>query len=111
MVGNPKPYMICPQHPSMSSCIPVAPEGPHVLGNTLYDPKNLHPFCVHVHSQEGVGCDGGPPEIPVCGMCGVLSETCPSIGVILGLFWDYIGVIFGLYGLGFRVIVHTAFLP
>uniref|UniRef100_A0A7S1MCX3 Peptidase C1A papain C-terminal domain-containing protein n=1 Tax=Alexandrium catenella TaxID=2925 RepID=A0A7S1MCX3_ALECA len=26
-------------------------------------------------SKQGVGCDGDPKEIPVCGMCGVLSDT------------------------------------
>lgn len=26
-------------------------------------------------SQEGTGCDNGPPTVPVCGMCGVLSES------------------------------------
>lgn len=25
--------------------------------------------------KQGVGCDGGPKEIPVCGMCGVLSDS------------------------------------
>jgi len=31
--------------------------------------------------QEGVGCDGGPPVIDVCGMCGILSDTCYPTGV------------------------------
>eukprot|EP00933_Yihiella_yeosuensis_P061146 TRINITY_DN63971_c0_g1_i1.p1 TRINITY_DN63971_c0_g1~~TRINITY_DN63971_c0_g1_i1.p1 ORF type:complete len:391 (+),score=83.33 TRINITY_DN63971_c0_g1_i1:113-1285(+) len=25
--------------------------------------------------KEGVGCDGGPPTLPVCGMCGVLADS------------------------------------
>eukprot|EP00440_Ansanella_granifera_P054595 gb/GFBE01059183.1/.p1 GENE.gb/GFBE01059183.1/~~gb/GFBE01059183.1/.p1 ORF type:complete len:382 (+),score=77.47 gb/GFBE01059183.1/:1-1146(+) len=25
--------------------------------------------------QDGNGCDGGPPEVPVCGMCGILSDS------------------------------------
>jgi len=31
--------------------------------------------------KEGVGCDGGPDVIDVCGMCGVLSDTCYPDGV------------------------------
>jgi len=27
------------------------------------------------HPEEGNGCDGGPPEITVCGMCGVTSDS------------------------------------
>jgi len=27
------------------------------------------------NSKEGVGCDGDPLEIPICGMCGVLSDS------------------------------------
>jgi len=30
---------------------------------------------------EGVGCAGAPPEIPVCGMCGVLSDSSYPKGV------------------------------
>jgi len=30
---------------------------------------------------EGVGCPGGPPEMPVCGMCGVLSDSSYPTGV------------------------------
>jgi cathepsin L len=30
---------------------------------------------------EGVGCQGGPPELPVCGMCGVLSDSSYPTGV------------------------------
>lgn len=33
--------------------------------------------------KEGVGCDGGPPEIPVCGMCGVLSDSVYPTGLQL----------------------------
>jgi len=31
--------------------------------------------------QQGVGCRGGPKEIPVCGMCGVLSDSSYPLGV------------------------------
>lgn len=30
---------------------------------------------------EGVGCKGGPGELPVCGMCGILSDSSYPIGV------------------------------
>lgn len=30
--------------------------------------------------KEGVGCDGGPAEIPVCGMCGILSDSSHPVG-------------------------------
>jgi len=30
---------------------------------------------------EGNGCPGGPPEVPVCGMCGVLSDSSYPTGV------------------------------
>lgn len=30
--------------------------------------------------KQGVGCDGGPSEIPICGMCGVLSDSSHPIG-------------------------------
>jgi len=33
--------------------------------------------------QEGSGCDGGPPEITVCGMCGILYEGLVPQGVRL----------------------------
>lgn len=33
--------------------------------------------------QEGSGCDGGPPEITVCGMCGILYESVVPSGVYL----------------------------
>mmetsp|Transcript_4807 Transcript_4807/g.8290 ORF Transcript_4807/g.8290 Transcript_4807/m.8290 type:complete len:387 (+) Transcript_4807:100-1260(+) len=33
--------------------------------------------------QAGVGCKGGPSEIPVCGMCGVLSDSSYPTGVRL----------------------------
>jgi len=29
----------------------------------------------------GVGCDGGPSKIPVCGMCGILSDSSYPTGV------------------------------
>lgn len=38
-------------------------EGEDGYCGTDYDPK------------QGVGCDGGPKTIPVCGMCGVLSDS------------------------------------
>lgn len=31
--------------------------------------------------QQGVGCQGGPSELPVCGMCGVLSDSSYPKGV------------------------------
>eukprot|EP00933_Yihiella_yeosuensis_P003574 TRINITY_DN1065_c0_g1_i2.p1 TRINITY_DN1065_c0_g1~~TRINITY_DN1065_c0_g1_i2.p1 ORF type:complete len:401 (+),score=81.06 TRINITY_DN1065_c0_g1_i2:66-1268(+) len=31
--------------------------------------------------KEGVGCDGGPPRIPVCGECGILSDSAYPVGV------------------------------
>lgn len=33
--------------------------------------------------QDGVGCDGGPPEITVCGMCGLLYDPIVPVGVRL----------------------------
>ncbi|CAK9093287.1 Probable cysteine protease RD21B [Durusdinium trenchii] len=33
--------------------------------------------------QEGTGCDNGPPTVPVCGMCGVLSDSVYPYGVQL----------------------------
>lgn len=30
---------------------------------------------------DGVGCQGGPPTLPVCGMCGVLSDSAYPTGV------------------------------
>jgi cathepsin L len=30
--------------------------------------------------KEGVGCDGGPEELPVCGMCGMLSDSSHPVG-------------------------------
>lgn len=39
-------------------------------------------FCGVDHDpKKGVGCDGGPKELPVCGMCGVLSDSCYPRGV------------------------------
>eukprot|EP00931_Biecheleriopsis_adriatica_P013416 TRINITY_DN114803_c0_g1_i1.p1 TRINITY_DN114803_c0_g1~~TRINITY_DN114803_c0_g1_i1.p1 ORF type:complete len:386 (-),score=67.96 TRINITY_DN114803_c0_g1_i1:209-1366(-) len=38
---------------------------------TDYDPK------------QGVGCDNGPKTIPVCGMCGILSDSCYPTDVSL----------------------------
>lgn len=33
-------------------------------------------YCGVDHNpKEGTGCDNGPPTIPVCGMCGVLSDS------------------------------------
>eukprot|EP00933_Yihiella_yeosuensis_P079538 TRINITY_DN923_c0_g1_i1.p1 TRINITY_DN923_c0_g1~~TRINITY_DN923_c0_g1_i1.p1 ORF type:complete len:404 (+),score=82.27 TRINITY_DN923_c0_g1_i1:62-1273(+) len=31
----------------------------------------------------GVGCDGGPPTLPVCGMCGILSDSSIPTGIKL----------------------------
>jgi len=37
---------------------------------------NTGDYCgVDSKPQDGVGCDGGPETLPVCGMCGVLSDT------------------------------------
>merc|ERR1719272_405244 len=33
--------------------------------------------------QDGLGCDGGPPEITVCGMCGILYDPIVPEGVRL----------------------------
>lgn len=33
--------------------------------------------------QEGLGCDGGPPEMTVCGMCGILFDPIYPTGVTL----------------------------
>lgn len=33
--------------------------------------------------KQGVGCDGGPEEIPVCGMCGVLSDSSHPVGTVM----------------------------
>eukprot|EP00933_Yihiella_yeosuensis_P032847 TRINITY_DN264_c1_g1_i1.p1 TRINITY_DN264_c1_g1~~TRINITY_DN264_c1_g1_i1.p1 ORF type:complete len:474 (-),score=110.97 TRINITY_DN264_c1_g1_i1:163-1380(-) len=33
--------------------------------------------------KEGVGCDGGPKTMPVCGMCGILSDSAIPTGVQL----------------------------
>lgn len=33
--------------------------------------------------QQGVGCEGGPKQIPVCGMCGILSDTSYPLGVVM----------------------------
>lgn len=30
--------------------------------------------------KAGVGCDGGPEELPVCGMCGILSDSSHPVG-------------------------------
>jgi len=38
-------------------------------------------FCgVDKDPKQGVGCDGGPSEIPVCGMCGILSDSSHPVG-------------------------------
>lgn len=37
---------------------------------------NSQDYCgIDSKPQDGVGCDGGPETLPVCGMCGVLSDT------------------------------------
>jgi len=33
--------------------------------------------------KQGVGCDGGPSEIPVCGMCGILSDSSHPLGAVV----------------------------
>jgi cathepsin L len=39
-------------------------------------------WCGTDHSpKEGVGCDGGPPEVTVCGTCGVLYDSLVPEGV------------------------------
>eukprot|EP00933_Yihiella_yeosuensis_P066227 TRINITY_DN703_c0_g1_i1.p1 TRINITY_DN703_c0_g1~~TRINITY_DN703_c0_g1_i1.p1 ORF type:complete len:380 (+),score=78.01 TRINITY_DN703_c0_g1_i1:90-1229(+) len=39
-------------------------------------------FCGTDHDpKQGNGCDGGPPTIPVCGMCGVLTDSSYPTGV------------------------------
>lgn len=39
-------------------------------------------YCGVDHNpQQGVGCDGGPKELPVCGMCGILSDSSHPRGV------------------------------
>merc|ERR1719189_1102840 len=38
--------------------------------------KDGESYCgVDTKPQDGVGCDGGPPTLPVCGMCGILSDS------------------------------------
>eukprot|EP00928_Gymnodinium_smaydae_P038434 TRINITY_DN26519_c0_g1_i1.p1 TRINITY_DN26519_c0_g1~~TRINITY_DN26519_c0_g1_i1.p1 ORF type:complete len:469 (+),score=107.44 TRINITY_DN26519_c0_g1_i1:63-1469(+) len=37
--------------------------------------------------QEGVGCDGGPPEVKVCGTCGILYDPLMPKGVRLEDAW------------------------
>ncbi|CAJ1443153.1 unnamed protein product, partial [Effrenium voratum] len=44
-------------------------EGEEGYCGTDYDPK------------QGVGCDGGPSTLPVCGMCGILSDSVYPDGV------------------------------
>lgn len=39
-------------------------------------------YCgVDTKPQEGVGCKGGPATLPVCGMCGILSDATYPTGV------------------------------
>lgn len=39
-------------------------------------------YCgVDTKPQEGVGCDNGPRSIPICGMCGILSDSSYPFGV------------------------------
>lgn len=33
--------------------------------------------------EEGFGCEGGPKEVQVCGMCGILSDSTYPVGVML----------------------------
>mmetsp|Transcript_34733 Transcript_34733/g.55613 ORF Transcript_34733/g.55613 Transcript_34733/m.55613 type:complete len:377 (+) Transcript_34733:57-1187(+) len=41
-------------------------------------------YCGVDHNpKEGTGCDDGPPTIPVCGMCGVLSDSVYPYGLQL----------------------------
>lgn len=38
--------------------------------------ENGSDYCGTDHEPEkGVGCEGGPPTLPVCGMCGILSDS------------------------------------
>jgi cathepsin L len=38
--------------------------------------ENDNDYCGTDHDpKQGVGCDGGPSTLPVCGMCGVLSDS------------------------------------
>lgn len=46
--------------------------------------KDTDKYCGVDHKPlEGVGCKGGPPTLPVCGMCGVLSDSAYPTGVAL----------------------------
>jgi len=41
-------------------------------------------FCgIDNNPKEGVGCDGGPAELPICGMCGVLSDSSYPLGTVV----------------------------
>jgi len=46
------------------------------------DGEDEDAFCgVDRKPQDGLGCDGGPPEITVCGMCGMLYDPVIPTGV------------------------------
>jgi cathepsin L len=48
------------------------------------DPAQEEAYCGQDRKpQEGLGCDGGPPEITVCGMCGILYDPLYPTGVTL----------------------------
>lgn len=44
--------------------------------------KDGERYCgVDRHPEVGVGCKGGPRTLPVCGMCGILSDSAYPTGV------------------------------
>merc|ERR1719171_3232805 len=43
--------------------------------------EDSNAYCgIDTKPEEGNGCDGGPHEIPVCGMCGVTSDSSLPVG-------------------------------
>lgn len=45
---------------------------------------NDNDYCGTDHDpKQGVGCDGGPATLPVCGMCGVLSDSSHPVGAVI----------------------------
>jgi len=46
---------------------------------------NIHEeYCgIDRKPKDGVGCDGGPKELPVCGMCGMLSDSSHPVSTIV----------------------------
>eukprot|EP00933_Yihiella_yeosuensis_P033040 TRINITY_DN2674_c0_g1_i2.p1 TRINITY_DN2674_c0_g1~~TRINITY_DN2674_c0_g1_i2.p1 ORF type:complete len:387 (+),score=99.53 TRINITY_DN2674_c0_g1_i2:97-1257(+) len=50
--------------------------GGYIRLQRLKDDEGDAGHCGTDHNPKaGVGCDGGPPTLPVCGMCGVLSDS------------------------------------